>query len=183
MLEQKGLYGFTALSKALPPIILKIDGRTIGDGKVPPRKRRWVDEGEHKMTFTLGDKTTEYAEVELDDFIKAHERKAINILTESGLQDLKDSDLPEELSKGGKYDWISIISNPSTDIEVNGRPNAGVTFRSGFLEETRKKQALKIRTKTAHVDHKIEIRILKIETKRLYQVVITMGSVLRNEGG
>jgi hypothetical protein len=184
MLEQKGFYGFTALSKALPPIILKIDGRTIGDGKVPPRKRRWVNEGEHKMTFTLSDKTTEYAEVELDDFIKAHEKKAINVLTEmSVLQDLKDSDLPEELSKRGENDWISIISNPSTDIEVNGSSHAGVTLRSDFLEETRKKQALKIRTKTAHVDHKVEISILKIETKRLYKVVITMGSVLPKEGG
>ena len=184
MLKQKGFYGFTALPKALPPIILKIDGRTIGDGKVPPRKRRWVDEGEHKITLTLSDKTTEYAEVEFDDFIKAHEKKAINVLTEmSVLQDLKDSDLPEELSKREENDWISITSNPSTDVEVNGSSHAGVTLRSGFLEETRKKQALKIRTKTAHVDHKVEISILKIETKRLYKIVITMGSILRNEGG
>jgi serine/threonine protein kinase len=183
MLEKKGLYAFTALPKSLPPIILKIDGRTIGDGKVPPRKRFWVDEGEHKMTFTLSDKTTEYAEVELDDFIKARENKTINVLTEmSVLQDLKDSNLPEELSKRVENDWISIISNPSTDFEVNGSSHAGVTSLSGFPEETRKRHALKIRTKTAHVDHKIEISILKIETKRLYKVVITMGSVLRNDG-
>jgi len=176
MLSQRGWYSVTAFSQSLPAIGLDIDGRLIGDGKVPPRKKRWVEEGEHHIKCALNDKTSEYAVVEINDFIKSGTKKKINFLAErEEIADLKNTDLPEELSKKIENDWITVKSNTALEVDVDGKSYSGLTARSGFLEDSVRRHELKIKTGNPTVDHLIEISILKIGIKRLYKINITLG--------
>jgi len=184
MLSERGYYSVTSSSRTLPPIALEIDGRRVGDGKVPPLKRRWVEEGGHRINCTLSDKAIEYAVVQLDDFIRPGAKKKIHFLAErEDFVDFKKTDLPEELLKNIESDWIIVKTNTALDIEVNAKTHGGMAARSGFLEESAKKHVLKIKTADPTANYSIDISILKIAAKKLYKINITLGLLKLTKGG
>lgn len=184
MLAERGYYIVTSSSRTLPPILLDIDGRQVGDGKVPPLKRRWVEEGKHQINCTLSDKTTEFAVVQIDDFIKRGARKKIHFLVEKEeLSDFEKTSLPEELHKNVENDWISVKTNPPLEIEINGKTHAGSVAPSGFIEEYAKKHVLKIKSGDPRATHSMEISILKISTQKLYKISITLALLNPTKGG
>lgn len=179
MREQKVLYEFTAYSR-LDPLKLKIDDRTIGDGNVPPQKRFWVDRGNHGLKFTLSDQALELADLELNDYVEAKEKKRVNVVYEiADALSLGAVNVPEELKQDGKNDWLVVRSAAPIDVEVNGAALQNVNASSAhtLLRPMREKHKIKLAIKNPNENQKVELWIYLIEKKKLYKIVLTVSSV------